>query len=212
MSGENIFLNMGIFFLLMNKMIVFIDLHKEMGIIMRYYYDSTSNDAALLLSQKLRYIIKASKTSEQETIILCVGSDRSTGDSLGPIVGYKLKKNASCNFYVYGDLNHPVHAANLLKYMECIRQSFTNPYIIAIDASLGRKDHVGLITLGAGPLRPGLGVKKKLPEVGEIHITGIVNESSDENHSTLQTTRLCIIMQIADVISNAFCLLQSDNV
>ena len=175
---------------------------------MRYYYDSTSNDAALLLSEKLKYIIKTSKDSNQETIILCVGSDRSTGDSLGPIIGYKLKKSMQCNFYVYGDLTHPVHAANLARYMECINQTFINPYIIAIDASLGRKDHVGLITLGTGPLRPGLGVKKKLPEVGDIHITGIVNESSNENHSTLQTTRLCVIMQIADVITNAFGMLQ----
>ncbi len=144
---------------------------------MHYYYDSTSNDAALLLSEKLKYIIKTSKDSRQETIILCVGSDRSTGDSLGPIVGYKLKKHMQCNFYVYGDLTHPVHAANLSKYIECINQTFINPYIIAVDASLGRKDHVGLITLGAGPLRPGLGVKKKLPEVGNVHITGIVNPS-----------------------------------
>ena len=80
----------------------------------------------------------------------------------------------------------------------------------AVDASLGRRDHVGLITLGAGPLRPGLGVKKKLPEVGNVHITGIVNESSNESHSTLQTTRLCVIMQIADVITSAFGMLQSD--
>ena len=71
---------------------------------MHYYYDSTSNDAALLLSEKLKYIIKTSKDSRQETIILCVGSDRSTGDSLGPIVGYKLKKHMQGNFYVYGDL------------------------------------------------------------------------------------------------------------
>ena len=112
---------------------------------MRYYYDSTCNDAALLLSEKLKYIIKTSKDSNQETIILCVGSDRSTGDSLGPIIGYKLKKSMQCNFYVYGDLTHPVHAANLARYMECINQTFINPYIIAIDASLGRKDHVGLI-------------------------------------------------------------------
>lgn len=101
---------------------------------MHYYYDSTSNDAALLLSEKLKYIIKTSKDSRQETIILCVGSDRSTGDSLGPIVGYKLKKHMQCNFYVYGDLTHPVHAANLSKYIECINQTFINPYIIAVDA------------------------------------------------------------------------------
>ena len=71
---------------------------------MRYYYDSTSNDAALLLSEKLKYIIKTSKDSNQETIILCVGSDRSTGDSLGPIIGYKLKKSMQCDFYVMATL------------------------------------------------------------------------------------------------------------
>ena len=35
------------------------------------------------------------------------------------------------------------------------------------------------MTLGSGPLKPGLGVKKKLPEVGDLHITGIVNSSHD---------------------------------
>jgi len=45
---------------------------------------------------------------------------------------------------------------------------------------------------------------KKLPEVGDIHVTGIVYESGTENHSTLQTTRLCVILHIADVIAYAF--------
>lgn len=174
---------------------------------MRYYYDSTSNDAALLLSEKLKYIIKTSKDSNQETIILCVGSDRSTGDSLGPIIGYKLKKSMQCDFYVYGDLTHPVHAANLARYMECINQAFINPYIIAIDASLGRKDHVGLITLGTGPLRPGLGVKKKLPEVGDIHITGIVNESSNETtpHSRQPVCALlCRLLMLSPMLSECY--------
>lgn len=174
---------------------------------MRYYYDSTSNDAALLLSEKLKYIIKTSKDSNQETIILCVGSDRSTGDSLGPIIGYKLKKSMQCNFYVYGDLTHPVHAANLARYMECINQTFINPYIIAIDASLGRKDHVGLITLGTGPLRPGLGVKKKLPEVGDIHITGIVNESVMKTtpHSRQPVCALlCRLLMLSPMLSECY--------
>ena len=164
---------------------------------MHYYYDSTSNDAALLLSEKLKYIIKTSKDSRQETIILCVGSDRSTGDSLGPIVGYKLKKHMQCNFYVYGDLTHPVHAANLSKYIECINQTFINPYIIAVDASLGRKDHVGLITLGAGPLRPGLGVKKKLPEFN-IKITAYAIQADGITYDSAKTEMMGFINSIAD--------------
>lgn len=178
---------------------------------MHYYYDSKSSEAALLLSQKIRYLMNNNLYNNlcinRDIVILCIGSDRSTGDSLGPVIGYKLKKMSSNNFYVYGDLEYPVHAANLAYYINKIYETFSNPYIIAIDASLGKEEHVGLITLGAGPLKPGLGVKKKLPEVGDIHITGIVNISSEYNHSTLQTTRLHIIMQIADVIVQALNIL-----
>ncbi|MDO5381946.1 MAG: spore protease YyaC [Eubacteriales bacterium] len=167
---------------------------------MSYYYDSLSKTTPTQLGCKITEIMRDNKKSHQELIILCIGSDRSTGDSLGPIIGYKLKKTSMSGYYVYGDLEHPVHAGNLSAYIAHIKKSFYNPYIIAIDASLGRKDHVGLITLGTGPVRPGMGVKKKLPEVGDLHITGIVNTSTNTNHLVLQTTRLSTIMQLADTI------------
>ena len=164
---------------------------------MNYYFDSSSEKAALLLSIRLKSIINTKKKPNQEIIILCIGSDRSTGDSLGPLIGYKLKKAPQCGFYIYGDLMHPVHAGNLQLYIDKINETFVDPFIIAIDASLGREEHIGLITLGEGPLKPGLGVKKKLPEVGAI----------------LQTTRLYLIIQLADVIFNALnALLISGNI
>ena len=162
---------------------------------MNYYFDSSSEKAALLLSIRLKSIINTKKKPNQEIIILCIGSDRSTGDSLGPLIGYT------------------VHAGNLQLYIDKINETFVDPFIIAIDASLGREEHIGLITLGEGPLKPGLGVKKKLPEVGAVHITGIVNSSSNSNHSILQTTRLYLIIQLADVIFNALnALLISGNI
>ena len=180
---------------------------------MNYYFDSSSEKAALLLSIRLKSIINTKKKPNQEIIILCIGSDRSTGDSLGPLIGYKLKKAHQCGFYIYGDLMHPVHAGNLQLYIDKINETFVDPFIIAIDASLGREEHIGLITLGEGPLKPGLGVKKKLPEVGAVHITGIVNSSSNSNHSILQSTRLYLIIQLADVIFNALnALLISGNI
>ena len=180
---------------------------------MNYYFDSSSEKAALLLSIRLKSIINTKKKPNQEIIILCIGSDRSTGDSLGPLIGYKLKKAPQCGFYIYGDLMHPVHAGNLQLYIDKINETFVDPFIIAIDAYLGREEHIGLITLGEGPLKPGLGVKKKLPEVGAVHITGIVNSSSNSNHSILQTTRLYLIIQLADVIFNALnALLISGNI
>lgn len=170
---------------------------------MSYYYDSFSKTTPTQLGCKITEIMRDNKKAHQELVVLCIGSDRSTGDSLGPIIGYKLKKTSMCGYYVFGDLERPVHAGNLSDYITHIKRTFYNPYIIAIDASLGRKDHVGLITLGIGPVRPGIGVKKRLPEVGDLHITGIVNVSTDTNHLVLQTTRLSTIMQLADTIFSA---------
>ncbi|NMB44257.1 MAG: DUF1256 domain-containing protein, partial [Clostridiales bacterium] len=62
--------------------------------------------------------------------------------------------------------------------------------------------HIGYITLGEGPLLPGAGVNKKLPPVGDIFITGIVNFSGVLDNMLLQTTRLNIVMVLADFICN----------
>lgn len=167
---------------------------------MLYYFDSKNPLSAVKMGKLLNTIACEKILPHQEIIILCIGSDRSTGDSLGPLIGHKLKKYISSDIYVFGDLNQPVHAANLSYCIKTIYKTFDNPFIIAIDASLGKDEHIGFMTLGTGPLKPGLGVKKRLPEVGDIHITGIVNSSRNMEFSTLQTTRLSIIFQIADAI------------
>ncbi len=139
----------------------------------------------------------------REIVVLCIGSDRSTGDSLGPLIGYKLEKYHMADVSIYGTLQSPVHAANLAEKLDEIYSLHSNPFILAIDASLGTKDHIGYITLGNGPLRPGLGVNKELPDVGDIHITGIVNFSGMMESLLLQTTRLSQVMRLADTISKA---------
>ena len=56
------------------------------------------------------------KGSKKTPVIACVGSDLSVGDSLGPIVGTKLKeKLAGLNVYVYGTLQKPL-TAHEIKY------------------------------------------------------------------------------------------------
>lgn len=135
-------------------------------------------------------------------IVLCIGTDRVTGDSLGPLVGYKLSKSRLQNVKVYGTLENPVHALNLADTTKEIYNKYSNPFIIAIDASLGNSNHLGYITLGKGPLTPGSGVKKTLLPVGDIFITGIVNVSGVLDNLVLQTTRLDTVMTLADCISN----------
>ena len=71
---------------------------------------------------------------------------------------------------------------------------------------MGNAEHVGFITLGRGPLKPGLGVKKELEAVGDIFITGIVGSSRSGDPLMLQSIRLSIVMRLADCISRSICL------
>lgn len=170
---------------------------------MIHYFDASRLTAVDSICFHMNILLKKYVLPGQPVIVMCIGSDRSTGDSLGPLVGYKLSKFTFENVHVYGCLQSPIHAANLSAAIDKIRRQHSRPFIIALDASLGKKEHIGFITIGTGPLKPGLGVKKKLPEVGDIHITGIVNNSGATDHVLLQTTRLSMIMTLADTITAA---------
>ena len=134
--------------------------------------------------------------------IVCIGCERSTGDALGPLVGTKiahLDKNCQ-DIKVWGTLKNPVHAQNLQQTLEII-QSKGAPFVIAIDASLGRKEQVGHVILREGSLRPGSGVGKDLPPVGQISIAGIVNIGGFMENAILQCTSLYVVHQMVNLIS-----------
>lgn len=167
-----------------------------------YYFNTSELNAAYYFSNKLSNLIELNREYCQDIIILCIGSDRSTGDSLGPLIGYKLFKKNLDNTTVYGTLSNPVHAVNLNSTINEIEKKHPNAFIIAVDASLGKSEHIGYVTLSTKSLKPGLGVNKNLPEVGNICITGIVNLSGIMDTMVLQSTRLCTVMELADCISN----------
>lgn len=136
------------------------------------------------------------------SLILCIGTDRSTGDALGPLTGMYLSRLGLPQLNILGTLDQPVHATNLAENLEYIKHSYLNPYIIAIDACLGKMDSVGHITLTNGPLKPGAGVHKDLPSVGEAHLTGIVNVGGFMEYMVLQNTRLNLVWKMAETLSD----------
>ena len=159
---------------------------------------------------------------QKETVILCIGSDRSTGDSLGPLVGTYLSRfSLSEKRKILGTLEQPVHASNLLEALASIygpvcsdaaascelpekhgcRQRSSAPFVIAVDACLGKPEKVGWITVAPGPLRPGAGVNKSLPPVGDLHISGTVNVGGFMEFFVLQSTRLSLVMRMAEQIA-----------
>jgi putative sporulation protein YyaC len=134
-------------------------------------------------------------------LILCIGSDRSTGDSLGPLVGAHLAKLNLPRTMIWGTLADPVHALNLESHMRKLPRTGGKPLVIAVDASLGKPGSIGVIEVGKGPLYPGAGVNKKLPPVGNIYLSGIVNLGGFMEQMVLQSTRLFHVMEIAMVIA-----------
>ncbi len=136
-------------------------------------------------------------------VVVCVGTDRSTGDALGPLVGSELAQRQSPHFDLYGTLDEPVHAMNLEETLKRIVRSTPRRFIIAVDACLGQLSSVGCIQLGSGPVRPGAGVNKELPPVGDIHLTGIVNVGGFMEYFVLQNTRLNLVMKMSRVIAQS---------
>lgn len=119
----------------------------------------------------------------REIVFVCIGTDRATGDCLGPLVGTRLRSlNSSMN--VYGTLKDPAHATNLVQVMELIRCSHRHPLIVAVDACLGSSDRVGFINIKKGSLKPGTALKKTLPEIGDFYISGVVNVGDFGAHGT----------------------------
>jgi len=154
-----------------------------------------------IFQTNLNFYLSELYNSSQQLIILCIGTDRSTGDSLGPLVGTKLQTLNPTSAAIYGTLDQPVHAVNLQETINEINDLYHQPFIIAIDACLGRSESVGYINVKEGSLQPGTGVNKDLPTVGNLHIIGVVNIGGFMEYMVLQNTRLSLVMKIADLIS-----------
>jgi putative sporulation protein YyaC len=150
----------------------------------------------------------AARQGDKEIILLCIGTDRVTGDSLGPLVGYKLKNSLETfrNVQLYGTLETPVHAKNIAETIEHIYKTHRSPFVVAVDACLGRLEHIGYITMGFGAVKPGAGLNYDLPPVGDVYITGIVNACGSLDAYLLQNTRLGLVMRMADVVYNGIVL------
>lgn len=173
---------------------------------MTFYINTNRRDCSEEISVLLKKCILAYPGHWTELVFLCIGTDRVTGDCLGPYVGHRLNTLHLPGVSIYGTLAHPVHALNLSETRLEILSRHPDSLVIAIDASLGQKKHLGYVTIANGALYPGAAVHKKLPPVGHIHITGIVNIAGMLEQLTLQTTRLSTVISIAEQITDGILL------
>lgn len=140
--------------------------------------------------------------TNQQIVVICIGTDRSTGDSLGPQTGTYLSKLNPKYLIVIGTLHEPVHALNLEETIKQINSFYKKPFIIAVDAALGKTSSIGNIICASGSIQPGAAFKKDLPAIGDISLTGVVNCSSLLDYTVLQCTRLSLVYDMANTLSS----------
>ena len=89
-------------------------------------FDSLSHDCIYNIRETLIEEIIPVIKSNRDIVVLCIGTDRSTGDSLGPLVGEKLKFLVRNRVHIYGNLENPVHAKNIEETINNINILFPN--------------------------------------------------------------------------------------
>lgn len=167
-----------------------------------FYIDSLDPKASFKIGNYLLKEIAPIIKENRPIIFLCIGSDRSTGDALGPLIGEKIKPLSNNNIFIYGTLDKTIHAMNLKETIEIIKTKHKEPFIIAIDACLGSVCNVGNVIIKKKPLKPGIALNKNLPEIGDLSILGVVNISGSLEFNVLQNTRLYTVMLLANAISD----------
>jgi putative sporulation protein YyaC len=136
-------------------------------------------------------------------VFFCIGTDRSTGDSLGPLTGSRLSESTIFPFPIIGTLETPLHALNLQEQIDEVNDLYPSPYIVAIDACLGSHTSIGQLLIQNGPIQPGRAVGKDLPPVGDLSIKAVVNISGFMEHTVLQNTRLHVPFEMSRTITRA---------
>ena len=135
----------------------------------------------------------------RDAVFLCIGSDRVTGDCLGPLCGHLLKKRYDVPAFVYGGLDCPVNALNVRETADFVAARHPGAPVVVIDSSVGAEKEIGCIRLIDGPVKPGSADGKKLGTVGDIGITATVAA----RRADLGGVRLSVVWTLAETVAAA---------
>ncbi len=133
-----------------------------------------------------------------EIAVLAIGSDRVTGDCVGPLVGHLL---AESGIRVYGSLSSPVTALNVAENHALLRKRHPDAFVIAVDSALGTDSEVGSVILLPHGLRPAAAVGRPMPYMGDLGIVGVVS-SRRLGAGSLGKVRLALPFSLASRIAD----------
>ena len=163
------------------------------------------------ITEKLKQYINCQKNNKDflNIVILCIGTDRMTGDSFGPLVGSlleeKLEKSNICNINIYGTLEKNVCYTNIHEILNLIEDRHPSSCVIVIDSALSNKENIGKVIVSNEEMHIGKGLNKKKIEIGNISIKAIVGKNTKipkYNFYTLQTVSLNEVIKLSRIVSN----------
>ena len=144
-------------------------------------------------------------SGNNEIVLLCIGTERVRGDSLGPTVGGIVFKRALPNVFVYGLPESNVTARNLTVAVDFVAAIHPERLLVVVDAALGMREQVGTVQIVKGGLSPGSATNKNLPNVGDVGVLGVVNEGFLNEMQTLISTKMNKVHFTAAVIAAGIC-------
>lgn len=138
-------------------------------------------------------------------VFLCIGTDKIVGDSIGPLVGNRLKNLQNEYLQIYGTLDKTINFINAKDIIEKIYQRLENPYLITIDAALSNTNDKGDIVLSKGYIKIGKALHKSICFYSDINIKCIVGKAyfeKEKNIKELEKANTEEISSMAEFVSN----------
>ena len=135
-------------------------------------------------------------------VILCIGSDKVTGDCLGPLTGYFLTKRLNVPAYVYGTLESPVTARNLESACKFISGAHRGSRVLAVDAALGDFHNIGMMFFRRQGVFAGSAMNKAIPRAGDYSVTAVVNSGGIGDSAKLFSTSINTVIKLAETIAH----------
>ncbi len=171
----------------------------------RLSFDYKLKNTAFYLAKTLEKYIDGANC----VVFVFVGSDCNVGDSLGPLCGSLIKKTNK-NF-LYGSLNSPITAKEVPFVAKFVKKMHPSSIVVVIDAAVGKKEDLGLIKVQNEGIKPGLGVDKDLPLMGDISIIGVLGEKRAKEEGAFGKTRFSTVYSMAEIIAEGIELFVKNN-
>lgn len=139
-------------------------------------------------------------------IILCIGTSKCIGDSLGPLVGENLYNEINkSNIYIFGNLKNNITYQNIDIVLNKINKQIINSYFIVIDSALSDKENIGKVVISRNKMIIGSSLNKLNYEIGNLSIKGVVGENKNsciQNFNELNNVPINLIKKLSKQISN----------